>query len=131
MAFGVVPLLFAHLPSAALAGGMAAQLFEMQTWVSAVLGVMLLLASRMERYPAIARRAGAATGFVIGGVLLALLVEFAVAPRIVARENLPLWHGVGSAMYFLQWICATVTFWHMARPGSPDEAPLARSGCAS
>ena len=39
-------------------------------------------------------------------MLLALLVEFAVAPRIVARENLALWHSVGSAMYLLQWLCA-------------------------
>ena len=30
----VVPLLFAHLPSPAMAGGVAAQLFAAQTWVS-------------------------------------------------------------------------------------------------
>lgn len=47
------------------------------------------------------------------GMLLALLAEFAVAPRIVARENLRLWHSVGSAMYFLQWLCAGVTFWKL------------------
>jgi hypothetical protein len=43
-------------------------------------------------------------------VLFALLVEFAVSPRIIARDNLALWHRVGSAMYFLQWICAAVVF---------------------
>ena len=32
--------------------------------------------------------AGGALAFVLGGLLLALLAEFAVAPRIVARENL-------------------------------------------
>ena len=41
--------------------------------------------------------AGGALAFVLAGMLLALLAEFAVAPRIVARENLKLWHGVGSA----------------------------------
>jgi hypothetical protein len=44
-------------------------------------------------------------------VLLALLSEFGVAPRIVARDNLKLWHAVGSGMYLLQWACAGVTLW--------------------
>ena len=44
-------------------------------------------------------------------MLLALLVEFGVAPRIVARENLKLWHGVGSGMYLAQWLCAAALLW--------------------
>ena len=116
LGFGVVPLLFVHLPTAALAGGMAARLFEVQTWVSAVLGLALLMASRMHRHPAVASRAGSAMAFIVGGMLLALLVEFAVAPRILARENLRLWHSVGSAMVLLQWCCAAATFWRMVRP---------------
>ncbi len=51
--------------------------------------------------------------FILGGMLLALLSEFAVAPRIVARENLRLWHSVGSAMYVLQWVCAAFVFWKL------------------
>jgi len=51
--------------------------------------------------------------FIVSGLLLALLSEFAVAPRIVARENLRLWHSVGSAMYVLQWLCAGVTLWKL------------------
>jgi hypothetical protein len=43
-----------------------------------------------------------------------LLVEFAVAPHIVARDNLALWHRVGSAMYFAQWVCALVVFGKLA-----------------
>ena len=111
--FLVVPLLFVHLPSPALAGGMAARLFTAQTWVTVVCTVFLLLASR----PRDAQEEGdepgplqAARLTIVGGLLLALLVEFAVAPRIVARENLALWHRVGSAMYFLQWLCAALTF---------------------
>ena len=49
-------------------------------------------------------------------MLLALLVEFAVSPRILARSNLPLWHGIGSAMYFVQWLCAGATLWRLASP---------------
>ena len=40
--------------------------------------------------------------------MLALLVEWGVAPHIVARDNLALWHRVGTGMYVAQWICAGV-----------------------
>jgi hypothetical protein len=46
----------------------------------------------------------------LGGVLLALLVELGVAPRIVAREDLAFWHRIGTAMYAGQWVCALAVF---------------------
>jgi hypothetical protein len=52
-------------------------------------------------------------------MLLSLLVEFGVSPRIVARENLSLWHSVGSAMYFLQWICTSLLFWRLTGRQAP------------
>lgn len=113
--FWVVPLLFAHLPTPALAGGMAAKLFSAQTWVALACGLLLLALSRDEA----ARAAGltqVTAGLVLAGILLALLSEFAVAPRIVARENLALWHRVGSALYFLQWLCAGATLWKVTTP---------------
>ena len=109
----VVPMLFAHLPSPALAGGMAAKLFGAQTWLSAGCGVLLLLLNRPGQDRVDAGRAQAAMVFVLLGMLLALLLEFAIAPRIVSRENLRLWHSVGSAMFALQWLCAGVTFWKL------------------
>ena len=115
LGFFVVPMLFVYLPSPALAGGMAAKLFSVQTVISTLCGVVLLLLSRSNRSPALADIAQAATLFIVAGVLLALLVEFAVAPRIVARDNLALWHRVGSAMYLGQWFCATVVFGKLAR----------------
>jgi hypothetical protein len=42
-----------------------------------------------------------------------LLQQYAVAPRILARDNLKLWHAVGSGMYLVQWICAGVLLWRM------------------
>ena len=54
--------------------------------------------------------AQSATLFVVGGVLLALLVEFGVSPHIIARDNLALWHRVGTGMYVAQWVCAGVVF---------------------
>ena len=47
-------------------------------------------------------------------MLLALLVQYGVSPKIVARENLKLWHSVGTGMYALQWICAAVVLWRVA-----------------
>ena len=46
-------------------------------------------------------------------LLLALLGEFAVAPRIVARENLrAVAHAWAARMYVLQWVCALVVLWN-------------------
>jgi hypothetical protein len=116
MGFLVVPLLFVNLPTPQMAGGMAAMLFSSQTWVSCVCGLSLLMFLRSNQALVSDRRAYAAIIFIIAGVLFALLAEFAVAPRIVARENLRLWHSVGSAMYLLQWVCAAATFWKLSGP---------------
>lgn len=114
--FLVVPLLFANLPTPAMAGAMAAKLFTAQTWVSVLCGLYLLMSSRGSSVPTQLNKLQGAIVYIALGVLLALLAEFAVAPRIIARENLALWHGVGSAMYLLQWWCAGVTSWKLASP---------------
>jgi uncharacterized membrane protein len=111
--FLVVPMLFAQLPTPALAGNMAARLFTAQTWVSTVCGLFLLINTRSNRSLSTVPAGQAAMIFIVSGLLLALLSEFAVAPRIVARENLRLWHSVGSAMYLAQWLCAGVTLWKL------------------
>ena len=108
LGFGVVPMLFARLGSPAQAGQMAAQLFSAQTWVSVVCGLLLLMALRR-------RNQAQGLGWILAGMLLALLVELAVAPRIVARENLALWHSLGTAMYALQWLCAGACLWRQAK----------------
>ena len=106
----VVPMLFAHLPSPAMAGNMAAKLFTAQTWVALVCGLFLLMVSRSNQPLAQIERAQAAIVYIVLGMLLALLSELAVAPRIVARQNLPLWHSVGVGLYIAQWLCAGLTF---------------------
>ena len=120
LSFIVVPLLFAHLPSPAMAGGMAARLFTAQTWVGVVCG-LLILASLRSNQPMVSTGASSvATIFIVGGMLLALLAEFAVAPRIIARENIKLWHAVGSAMYLVQWVCSGVVLWRLTGKASRD-----------
>ena len=118
--FVVVPLLFVHLPTPAMAGQMAARLFTAQTWISLACGLLVLLASRPRGEAPRMDWGHGALVFVLAGLLFALLSEFAVAPRIVARENLRLWHSLGSGMYALQWLCALVVL--VRATGVPVEA---------
>ena len=115
LGFVVVPLLFRHLGSPAAAGAMAAKLFTAQTWLSVACAMLMLLAFNKKDDPAPAPYAAAAVKFIVAGLLLALLVEFGVAPRIVSARldggNLRLWHGAGSAMYLGQWLCAGLALW--------------------
>ncbi len=115
----VVPLLFVHLPTPAMAGAMAAKLFAAQTWLSVLCGLLLilLLNNKRNRPLELAGQARAAIIFIVLGMVMALLSEFAVAPRIVARDNLRVWHSVGSLMYLLQWVCAAMVFARLAKPG--------------
>lgn len=117
--FVAVPLLFVHLPTPAMAGYMAARLFAAQTWISIACCALLLVFSKQKKAEKLQEWAQAAIGFVIAGLLLALLVQYGVSPRIVARENLRLWHGVGTAMYALQWICAALVLWRLAASRKP------------
>ena len=113
--FLAVPLLFATLPSPQLAGHMAARLFEAQTYVSMACCMVLLVFSKRKHAQMPEEWAQGALVFVIAGLLLALLVQFGVAPRILARQNLRLWHGLGSVMYVLQWLCALAVLWRVTR----------------
>lgn len=113
--FLVVPLLFMYLPSPALAGGMAAHLFAAQTVLSAACAIGLLVLIRLPRCDIATDLAPTLTLWALGGVLLALLVELGVAPRIVAREDLAFWHRIGTAMYAGQWVCALAVFAMLSR----------------
>jgi uncharacterized membrane protein len=104
--FVAVPLLFANLATPAIAGQMAAKLFTAQAWVSIVCGLLILIAQRRPN------------AWVLVGLLLALLGEFAVAPRIVARQDLALWHTAGTVFYGLQWVCALAALWKLSARSS-------------
>ena len=115
MGFVAVPLLFPHLPTPALARNMAARLYEAQTYISIACCALLLVISKHKYAEKQEPWAQAAMVFVIAGLLLALLQQYGVAPRILARQNLRLWHSAGSAMYALQWLCALCGLWRTAR----------------
>ena len=112
--FVAVPMLFAHLPTPAMAGQMAAKLFAAQTYISIAACACLLVLSKQKHAEKPEEWAQAAIGFVIAGMLLALIVQYGVSPKIVARENLKLWHSVGTGMYALQWLCAVIVLWRVA-----------------
>lgn len=109
----VVPALFTSLPTKAMAGQMAAGLFSSQTWVALVSGMLLLILGRSSRDSVAARWCQSQQMLVLAAVLAALLVEFAVAPRIVARESLALWHSVGSGLLLLECVLVSALMWRL------------------
>ena len=113
--FLVVPMLFARLGNPADAGNFAGQLFAAQTWVALGCGLVLLVHFRGEGDDRVEGPTRTAIFLIIAALLLALLQQYAVSPRILARENLRLWHSLGSAMYLGQWVCAGVLLWRMGR----------------
>jgi len=121
--FLVVPLLFVYLPSPAMAGGMAAHLFSAQTVLSAACAIGLLVLIRLPRCDIATDLAPTLSLWALGGVLLALLVELGVAPRIVARQDLALWHRIGTAMYAGQWVCALAVFAMLSRAAQRAVSP--------
>lgn len=105
----VVPLLFKYLETPEVAGQMAGRLFTAQTWMSVVCCVLLLLATQRDNRDA----AETPSVWLIAGLLLALLLEVGVKPHIMARDNLRLWHNLGSLFYLAQWACALTYFWQL------------------
>ena len=125
LGFVVVPMLFTHLPSPAAAGQMAARLFTAQTWLSIACTMFLLLIYNQKVTDSQDIRAQNAIKFIVTGLLLATLVEFGLSPRIVSARadgaNLKLLHGLGSAMYFGQWLCAGLALWRLSQQKSPEK----------
>jgi Domain of unknown function (DUF4149) len=125
LGFIVVPMLFTQLSSPAAAGQMAAKLFTAQTWLSIGCAMFLLLVFNQKEAVAPDLRARAAIKFIVTGLLLATLVEFGLSPRIVSARadggNLKLLHGLGSAMYLGQWLCAGFALWTLSRETNAGE----------
>lgn len=136
MSFVAVPTLFARLGSPAVAGPVAAQLFSFQCYAGLVIGIGLLMLLRQERAQAHVhapdttadkaaagvdrmQRSLATMGFVLLGMLLALVQEFGVAHKIVTARasggDLRFWHGVGSVLVLGQWLCAGAVLWRLSR----------------
>jgi Domain of unknown function (DUF4149) len=137
LSFVAVPTLFARL-GAPTAGPVAAHLFALQCWAGLGIGLTLLLVLRRARADAQFPLAGETVdparlaqmqrvlgtmGFVLAGMLLALVQEFGVAQKIVTARatggDLRLWHGLGTLMVLGQWLCAGTVLWRTARTERP------------
>jgi hypothetical protein len=109
--FVVVPLLFSRMQTKQMAGQMAALIFQYQAYVSwACTAVLIMIAIKQ------ARKVGKSfsiseNSLLLAGLVFSLCVYFIVAPQISARQNLKLWHSMGTALFAGQWICATVVLW--------------------
>jgi predicted tellurium resistance membrane protein TerC len=110
--FVVVPLLFAQMPSKQMAGQIAAQLFQYQayvTWacVAVLLAIGYRMAARAKHKFSIKKNT-----MLVAGLFFSLAVYFVIAPQILTRQNLKLWHALGTALFAGQWLCATALLWH-------------------
>jgi hypothetical protein len=125
--FMAVPLLFRNAPSMATAGLLAGKLFAAQSWLSLACGMVVLMGARDPGGSATMGWARGAVLYVLLGMLCALLQEFGVAPRIIARQDLAFWHSFGTSLYAAQWLCALVVLWKVsggvtaAEPEAPEE----------
>jgi hypothetical protein len=118
----VVPLLFAHASSKAVAAGLAVHLFSAQAWVGLVCGLLSLLVQRhIDR---VRGRPQVPSVLILAAMLMAAIVEWGIAPRIVARENMLLWHSLGTAFWVLQWGCLTAHVWRLSRTALDAPWPM-------
>ena len=59
--------------------------------------------------------------FILSGLLLALVAQYGVAPRVAAKQG-AIWAYAGVAMLALQWLCALGSLWKVtALPGQTDQ----------
>ena len=123
LSFVAVPLLFAHFGQPALAGPVAAKLFQIQSWAS--LGAALLL-GLWARARDEAQTLRALLPWLLLAALAGLAQEFGVAPRIIAArasaESVVPWHRLGTFLVLLQWLAALRTLWALSLPSRPVAA---------
>lgn len=124
LSFVAVPFLFAHFGDPAVAGPLAARLFQLQAWFSVAVCLLLLVAGRQPRWGVPALLAQALLPWLLLAALAALLQEFGVAQKILTARAMGgpvrLWHHVGSGLVMLQWLCALRVLWCLA--DKPDAA---------
>jgi Domain of unknown function (DUF4149) len=119
MSFVAVPMLFAFFGNLAVAGPMAAQLFQAQAWGSVGAALLLLVWGRTQR--GVGDDAALNTGllpWLLLGALAGMVQEFGVAQQILTARStggsVRLWHSLGSALVLMQWLCALRSLWWIA-----------------
>lgn len=108
LSFVAVPLAFAHFDNPALAGPYAAKLFQIQSWASLIVALLLLLWVRARAgFPDWKASYRALLPWLLVAACVALSQEWVVAPRIQeAGAASTTWHRAGVGLVLLQWLCA-------------------------
>lgn len=119
LSFVAVPMLFAFFGNPAVAGPMAAKLFQAVSWGSVTAALVLLLWGRFQRGRAGFESISAGLlPWLLLGALAALLQEFGVAEKILTARatgaDVRVWHSVGSVLVVLQWFSALRSLWWLA-----------------
>lgn len=116
-----VPVLQVHFASPVQAASATAAVLAAQAWISIACCALLLVFSKRKYAEKQEAWAQAAMPFILGGLLLALVAQYGVAPRVTARQG-AVWSYAGVAMLALQWLCALGSLWKVtALPGQPDQ----------
>ncbi len=114
LAFVAVPVIFAVSPEKALAGSIAARIFDVHAYWTVCVGLLLALLTWQDPLCR-TRHVGWAIGL---AVLAAILNHWAVAPLIVSARatggNLPLWHGLGSGLVLVSFLAAGWVNWRLS-----------------
>jgi Domain of unknown function (DUF4149) len=123
--FFVVPLLFRYLESPQAAGRMAAVLFSAQDYVGWVCAACLAFIYQRKWSLDQSNIAQAAIILIVLAYMASLVSHWFVAPKILARDNLKLWHSLGSVLYLCQWVCLTCLMYLHGRFGAARSKNLA------
>jgi hypothetical protein len=125
LAFVAVPMLFAKLGSPAVAGPVAAAFFSVVCKLSLLSAAILLVFFKRFKPLTIDAKGFPAPAlslvFLAVAACAALLQDFWVAHQIITARatggNLPLWHGLGSVLVLVQWLCAGAVLWRLTGHG--------------
>ena len=117
-----VPVLQAHFASPVQAASATATVLAAQTWISIACCALLLVFSKRKYAEKQEAWAQAAMPFILGGLLLALVAQYGVAPRVAAKQG-AVWSYAGVAMLALQWLCALGSLWKVTAQLGQAEQP--------
>ena len=115
LSFVAVPLLFAQLGNPALAGPVAAKLFQIQSWTSVGAALLLLWWTLAQDD---AQRLRGLLPWLLLALLAGLAQEFGVAQRIISARasgaSVAPWHRLGTFLVLLQWLAALRSLWALS-----------------
>ena len=109
----VLPLLHWQIAPVSVTGHATAVVLQGQTWISIACCVLLLVLSKSKNAEKQHSWAQQTMVFILGGLLLALVMQYGAVPRARAGAG-TVWVYVPFVMLGLQCLCALAAWWRMA-----------------